>query len=526
MKKIIVFMLSAVAGNMLLAQDQPAQDWYQQPNSKKNMGIHLYQAYDQLLKDKKAKDIVVAVIDGGTDITHPDLVGSIWHNPGEIPFNNVDDDNNGYVDDTVGWNFIGGANGAMVEFDNLEKTRILRKLSGQFGDVDAEDIGGNPARVAQYELYQRLKSEITGEQKVYANYFEQFEKAMMHLKKMKELNASGNPSMAEIEKYTPSNGTGESVKESVLSQMKSGSTFESIYSQNKSAYDQLNAFANYHYDTKYDPRYIVADDYGNSYQKGYGNNNVAGPDPSHGTHVAGIIAATRNNGIGMNGIADHVRIMVIRVVPNGDERDKDVANGIRYAVDNGAKIINMSFGKGYSWDKKCVDSAVAYAVSKGVLLIHAAGNDAENNDFEPNYPNDSLRNSRFAETWVEVGASAPPKKKLAATFSNYGAGNVDVFAPGYQIYSTTPDNHYEFYDGTSMAAPVTSGVAALVWSYYPQLTALQVKEILMKSAIVNKKKVPLPGARKKVKFNSLSVSGGVVNAYKALELAAQMTATK
>jgi len=217
--------------------------------------------------------------------------------------------------------------------------------------------------------------------------------------------------------------------------------------------------------------------------------------------------------------------MVVRVVPDGDERDKDVANGIRYAVDNGARIVNMSFGKGFSWDKNIVDSAVAYAESKGVLLVHAAGNNNSNNDLIPNYPNDTLWNgTHTASNWIEIGASQPKRKILATSFSNYGKNNVDLFAPGQDIYSTIPGNNYAYFNGTSMAAPVVSGVAALVLSRYPNLTAVQLKEILMASGTQVKGKVLIPGTKQKIKFSELSQSGRLVNAYEALKLADQKSA--
>jgi subtilisin family serine protease len=284
---------------------------------------------------------------------------------------------------------------------------------------------------------------------------------------------------------------------------------------------QIDAKVNFQNNPNFDSRKIVGDNYANSSERYYGNNNVVGPDASHGTHVAGIIAASRNNNIGMNGIADNVKIMVVRVVPDGDERDKDVANGIRYAVDNGAKIINMSFGKGYRWDKNIVDSAVAYAESKNVLLVHAAGNNGSNNDTEANYPNDTLWNGKsFAANWLEIGASQPKRKMLATSFSNYGKSNVDLFSPGQDIYSTIPGNEYAYFNGTSMASPAAAGVAALVWSRFPKLTAVQLKQVLMESSVKVNKKVLLPGAKKtKVNFSNLSVSGGLINALNALQAA-------
>jgi cell wall-associated protease len=251
---------------------------------------------------------------------------------------------------------------------------------------------------------------------------------------------------------------------------------------------------------------------------------VIGPDAGHGTHVAGIIGATRGNNIGLDGVADNVQIMVVRVVPDGDERDKDVANGIRYAVDMGAQIINMSFGKGYKWDKNIVDSAVAYAESKGVLLVHAAGNNSSNNDIKGNYPNDTLWGGKtFASNWIEIGASQLKKKELATGFSNYGKDNVDIFSPGRDIYSSIPDNKYAYFNGTSMAAPVAAGVAALVWSRYPELSVVQLKEIIMESGKKIRNKVILPGTSDKIRFKELCRSGRLINAYNALKLADEKT---
>jgi subtilisin family serine protease len=264
--------------------------------------------------------------------------------------------------------------------------------------------------------------------------------------------------------------------------------------------------------------YLVGDNVNNVNEYYYGCNRVKGPDALHGTHVSGIIAAVRNNKIGINGIADNVKIMPIRAVPNGDERDKDIANAIRYAVDNGATIINMSFGKYYSPDKKIVDEAVQYALSKDVLLIHAAGNDSKNSDTATSYPNRALQSGTIVPNWIEVGASGYKKgKNLVGSFSNYGKTKVDLFAPGVDIYSTVPDNKYVSESGTSMASPSTAGVAALIRSYFPELKAAEVKAVLMKSVQPYKRKVVKPGTRRgKVKVNELCISGGFINANNAV----------
>jgi subtilisin family serine protease len=305
---------------------------------------------------------------------------------------------------------------------------------------------------------------------------------------------------------------------------------------------------NYQLNLDFDPRELVGDNYADVNERYYGNNHIDGPEGEHGTHVGGIVAATRND-IGMNGVSNSAQLMIIRCVPNGDERDKDVANAIRYATDNGARVINMSFGKSYSPQKAAVDDAVKYAESKGVLLIHAAGNDTKNIDVEANFPKDKYNDGSYCSTWLEIGASGPSRDMLMADFSNYGKQSVDVFAPGVDIYSTIPGSLYKDNSGTSMAAPVTSGVAATILSYYPHLTAADVKQIIMQSAVdYGKEKVTMiesrkglgkffakifiskkknettnPPAReykeKKYKFSNFSVTGGVINLYEALKLA-------
>lgn len=252
-------------------------------------------------------------------------------------------------------------------------------------------------------------------------------------------------------------------------------------------------------------------------------------DLSHGTHVAGIIAAERNNKKGIDGIAGHVLIMpVIATTGVGDERDKDVANGIIYAVNNGARIINMSFSKRYSPDKKLVDSAVRYAEQKHVLIIHAAGNDGNNNDTANYYPVAYYQNYKKASNFITVGWSRPLfNYRLAHPYSGYGKNNVDLFAPGSDIFSTVPGDLYDYKSGSSMSTPCVTGIAALLLSYFPNLTAEQVKEILMKSSFKPDVMVYRPGGSKvQVPFSSLSVSGGIVNAYNAVKMAMKISAKR
>jgi len=345
------------------------------------------------------------------------------------------------------------------------------------------------------------------------------------LTQLKEMLGKENPTAEELENISGDANMITVLGKGIAKMMKQqGTSFKDFEEEIKGQADYFYNKANFHYNTEFNSRMIVQDDYSNSSERYYGNWDVVGPDAGHGTHVAGIIGAKRGNGIGLDGVADHVKIMVVRVVPDGDERDKDVANGIRYAVDMGAQIINMSFGKGYKWDKNIVDSAVAYAESKGVLLVHAAGNNSSNNDIKGNYPNDTLWGGKtFASNWIEIGASQLKKKELATGFSNYGKDNVDIFSPGRDIYSSIPDNKYAYFNGTSMAAPVAAGVAALVWSRYPELTAVQLKEIIMESGKKIRNKVILPGTSDKIRFKELCRSGRLINAYNALKLADEKT---
>lgn len=520
MKKYTLFIAGAMLATLSFAQSKKSGEvtgWYFSKPSKKNMGISVDEAYKTDQAKLPSTTVLVAVIDGGTDVNHEDLKDVIWTNSKEVPNNGIDDDHNGYIDDIHGWNFIGGKDGSMVGADNLEKVRIYKKLSLKYKDANPDQQIGN----AEYEMYKSMSEDIEAERARFQMTLASFKPVVEAFKNIRKACGKENPTADEVKNCVSSDKVVNAIKDKVAQAMKNKS-FTDLFEEVK---EQLNYFetkASFQNNPDYDSRTIVGDNYANSSERYYGNNNVVGPDASHGTHVAGIIAGVRNNGVGMNGVADNVRIMVVRVVPDGDERDKDVANGIRYAVDNGAKIINMSFGKAYRWDKNIVDSAVAYAESKGVLLVHAAGNDSKNNDVEPNYPNDSLWSGKsFASNWIEIGASQPKRKMLATSFSNYGKHNVDVFSPGQDIYSTIPGNKYANFNGTSMAAPVAAGVAALVWSRFPNLTAVQVKSILMNSSVKVHKKVILPGSKKtKIAFDELSVSGGLINAKAALEMAA------
>ncbi len=519
----------------LAAQAPKAPDnWFTRDMSKDNVqGTSSDEALKMLKeKGKEGKTVIVAVLDSGVDYKHEDLKDVMWTNPGEIAGNGKDDDGNGYIDDIHGWNFLGGKDGKNVDHETLELTREYVRLSKRFKDTDPKNLYG-PAK-DEYKYYEDIKSafesqlkDIKDQKEQTEGFFVQLDAAIASVKAEVGKTTITNEDIAEAKKSTKTDvQASATLLERVFGR---GMTIEGVEDQRKEANDYFASQLNYNLNPDYNPRSVVGDNPEDLTSKIYGNNDYRGPDASHGTHVAGIIAATRDNGVGINGIAPNVRIMSVRCVPDGDERDKDVANAIYYAVNNGASIINMSFGKGYSPQKAYVDAAMQYAADHDVLLVHAAGNDSENNDSDPNFPNDEFgstvkgqfKKGKNVATWVEIGAlSWKPAEKRVAPFSNYGKKNVDLFSPGVDLNSTIPDNKYAAFSGTSMASPAAAGVAAVLRSYYPGLSAVQVKNIMMESVTKSDEQVVKPGTKdEKVAFSSLSVTGGVVNTTNAVVLA-------
>lgn len=511
---------------MPVADVGPTEDWHLlAPNNDPYYGTGVRLAYQELLADKNPqKDVVVAIIDSGTDIYHEDFAGNIWINEDEIPDNNIDDDGNGYVDDIHGWNFIGGADGSHVVDDTFEITRLYAKLSPIYEGADPTSL--TESELAEYEYYQQIKEDFKAERdkvtEIYTNVGG-FEQAILASRSI--FGVASLDSLTNDQIRTRSNDSPQmSQAKGLVNYMRDNDIKEQDVIE---AREQFESLANFGMNPSFDPRYIVGDDYEDLSNRFYGNNDVSGPRNDHGTHVAGIVGAVRNNEIGVNGIAD-VQLMIVRTVPNGDERDKDVANAIRYAAENGADIINMSFGKGYSPQKWYVDAAIQFADSMGVLLVHGSGNDGENIDTVDSFPNKNYLEGGTATNFMNVGASSWENGvSVPADFSNYGKTEVEIFAPGVDIYSTFPGNDYSAQDGTSMASPVLAGVAALIMTYYPDLSATQVKEILMSTA--TKPTVSLveqPGSIEEpqmVQFSELSISGGIVNAYDALKLAEEIS---
>lgn len=509
----------------LVAQDKAPVNWFNlDQGTDKVQGVSTEKMYSELLKGKTPKQmVVVAVIDSGVDVDHEDLKDVMWVNEDEIPGNGIDDDKNGYIDDIHGWNFIGGKDGN-VNQDNLEAARLLAKYRKMFANKTSSK-GLSKKMKKQYAEYEELEALITKEQKSGKEKAEQYTSIVSGLTKLEAMMKKDSLSFEDLATKTISDPEMQKAAGVAGNVIAGGGTIAALKEDLSGAISYFESKYKYHYNPDFNPRGVVGDNYDNILEKNYGNNDYQGPDASHGTHVAGIIAATRDNEVGMKGVSNNVRIMTVRAVPDGDERDKDVANAIRYAVDNGASIINMSFGKGYSWNKSVVDAAVKYAQKNDVLLVHAAGNSHQNNDNTGNFPNDKYAKSGWfspkkSKTWLEIGAlSWKGGADAPATFSNYGKENVDLFSPGVDINSTIPDNKYADFNGTSMASPVAAGVAAVLRSYFPTLSAKQVKNILMESVVPLNRQVKKPGTEEMVPFNSLSVTGGVVNVYKAVKQA-------
>ena len=480
-------------------------------------GISAERAERELLAGKRpARTVLVAVIDGGVDTAHVDLRANLWTNPKEVPGNSRDDDNNGYVDDLHGWNFIGGRDGKDVHYDTFEVTRLYAWCTG---------AGTNPGPLPPDEKShcEDIKAEFKKTRDETQNNVTQINQIDAVLSQILPIlrQAVGTDSLtrATVSAIKPANSQVEQAKTIFLRLAAEGITPKDV-AEAKTEYE---ARLQYALNPAYNPRTIVGDDYNTTAQRGYGNADVMGPDAKHGTHVAGIIGAVRDNSVGVEGIAPEVKVMMVRAVPDGDERDKDIANAIRYAVDNGAQVINMSFGKAFSPQKAAVDSAVRYADAHGVLMVHAAGNDAENADTKPSFPTPNYIGGGRAQNWIEVGASSwKSGEALVAPFSNYGHTLVDVFAPGVDILSTVPGG-YERDSGTSMAAPVVTGLAALLLDYFPNLTAADVKRIILASAVRHSDQtVQKPGGGS-ARFGDLSVTGGIVNAYAAIKMAQEQT---
>jgi len=543
MTKFSTLLVGALVASIpVLAQNSVPKSWHMMDHAANGVyGVSADKAY-KFIKSKnlKSKTVLVAVIDSGIDTLQEDLKPILWTNPKEIPGNGIDDDHNGYIDDVHGWNFIGGKDGRNVKQDSYEAARVYHSLKAKWGDKTVNVATLSAADKAEYTMFKKAENKIVGD----AGGVSPLD--LLILKRMKTSLASADSVIKvgigkdvytgkELDSYKTQNSQETNAKKAFLDILKRNDALDQT---NKDFLEGLNEYisgeerkAEAKTTAPKDIRKeIVGDDETNINDRNYGNNDIMASTPMHGTHCSGIIGAVRGNGKGMDGIADNVRIMMIRAVPDGDEHDKDIANAIRYAVDNGAQIISMSFGKDFSPQKQWVDDAFRYAESKNVLLVHAAGNDAKNVDTADNFPNPVFVDGKGrADNVITVGASTGDAKKggLTASFSNYGKKEVDVFSPGQQIYSTLPGgNMYGNLSGTSMACPLVAGIAALTLEYFPNLSAKQLKWVIEQSAQAPEEQVNQPGTEEMVSLKDISKTGGVVNAYEALKLASTIKGDK
>jgi cell wall-associated protease len=520
--------LNAFGQEIPKTEPDPPKNWHQMDLKADGFyGISLNQAY-LFLKGKKSKTVVVTTIDSGIDTLQNDLKSILWVNTKEIPGNGIDDDHNGLVDDVHGWDFLGGKSGKVDYTETTEEVRQYFKLKDKYANVTSAPAG----QEKQYAFWQSVK----------ANYDSTYTKAQAEIKDLttevnvlsatnhyikRELKLQSDQTFnkADLDHIKTANDTinqSKTVWESVFTQIGGDTNNAKVLKDLAEYYAKQNNSINPDLDAR---TRIVGDDPDVNDGKPYGNNILKNADASHGTGVAGLIGAVRNNGYGIDGVADNVRIMSIKAVPNGDEYDKDIANAIHYAVDNGAKVINMSFGKKISPHKEWVDEAFKYAAAKDVLLVMASGNDNQDVDAKPEFPNDTYLDGSTTDNVISVGASGPKLgDKLAAEFTNYGKNNVDVFAPGVKVTSIDTDAEFNTADGTSFSSPIVTGIAALILEYYPELSASQVKRAILESASpLTGTMVIKPGSKdEKVDFASLSKTGGIVNAYKALQIASKM----
>lgn len=565
-KHVITLSLSLFAfgiTNLLYAQDvdKDVLNWY----NGKGTGMQTEKAYKKL-KKRETKTVIVAIIDSGVDIEHEDLKGKIWVNTDEIPNNGIDDDNNGYVDDVHGWNFLGNKSGENANSMRLERTRMIAKMYDKYNGVDPSTLSASEKE--EFAMYEKMTIELEEEATYYsraAQYFgmisgmidespnmmnEVMGKKDATQKEVEDRMKSLEKEIASLEKSYEKDKDPATMKkieetvnnfeqlEFVLSVMTGELSKETMDERAK----MFQGMVETHHNIDFDGRAIIGDDPDDFTDTDYGNNDVEGPDALHGTHVGGIVGAIRGNDLGGDGVANDVLLMSLRAVPDGDEYDKDIALAIRYAVDNGASIINMSFGKSYSPHQKEVYEAFAYADSKGVLCIHAAGNDNADVDATPNFPTSMYSfQSKKLDHFITIGSSTKDLKKkvsieaptekdptkmkkvklghLPSSFSNYGQTSVDVFAPGSEIYNSVPQSDYKELQGTSMACPMVAGVAAMLKSYFPDMTMKEIKDVILSSSTSYAGTMQVtPGtSSEEIDFGKLSVTGGVVNVYSAVK---------
>ena len=443
--------------NVLSGAAQPAESlkdfagWHKNYSAERQ-GANVQAALD-LLKQRGIKPsgpVVVGIIDSGVDTTVVSLKDALWTNPGETAANGRDDNGNGYADDVHGWNFLGTKDGTFNMISaGTEEYRQFKRLYPKYKNVLSRDSAQDKK---EYDFYMRMRKEAKIDQ--YLRYYEIASKSLDRLDSM---------SLVRLQQMA-----------------------KNIHSIE---HDQ-------------DKRLLMGDNMDDADDRYYGNPTLTIEGCEHGTFVAGVIGGDAQDDHRFDGIAkDVARLMIVRASPDGDEYDKDIASSIYYAVDNGARVINISLGKYYSPQERMVNDAIRYAADRDVLIICAAGNNSLNLDTIPSYPSGVDRAGRFLPNFLRVGAN--DEQGRYAEMSNYGSKSVHLFAPGTLIASVFPGNKYDLSQGTSLAAPVVTAVAALLRSYFPYLKAAQITNLLMETVR------PMTG--------QTSISGGTVDMLRAVE---------
>lgn len=490
-------------------------------------GISLNRAYNELLQNRKGEEVIVAVLDTKMDIDHEDLKQQLWVNVGEIPNNGIDDDKNGYIDDVNGWNFLGNSKGEDVVFQQAEVTRIVKKYKSKYENRLEEDF--SEVEKKEYSLYMRARKAFEMDISKYQGYIKYYDSTSVVFRKandiVSELLSRDKFDISEVDSLAKVHTELEDELSYFSELLKYGDTEEGLKKLAIKTSIKLNAS----YGLNVDERALLNDDPHSLSDVPYGNNILINNslEFQHSTAVSGVLCATRENNLGINGVSNNIKIMPVVMVAEGDEYDKEVALAIKYAVDNGADIINMSWGKYFSIHPDWVKEAFQYAAKNNVLMVSGAGNNHKNIDFQTIYPIDNSDGVEFVDNFIKVGATTHRMDStLVAWFSNYGKMDVDIFAPGAKIYSTDIENEYRFSDGTSIASPITAGVAALVKSYYPKLTAAELKMIVIESGTPIKLDMKIrkeDNTMEMMQFSELSKSGKILNAYNALILAEKIS---
>ncbi len=513
----------------LFVWGQDSKFWHWKDLEKEGVhGVSLFKA-QQMLIDLKLKPtpIIIAVLDGGIDTSHRLIKPYLWKNPKEIPGNQMDDDKNGYIDDLYGWNFLGNADGENINKAADEKSRIYHRFKNEFKQIKSDSSNWDQKKKLEYKIWQQAAAEIvfTDEDIDNLAFIKMAKNAVVKMGNIliKELEDS-NFTAEKLEPYQPIGKITADTKIAYLRTLQAlgidkTNGFQSII-EDLNEYIAGKELAAVSMETAPEDlrKQIIRDDYTLFSDQYYGNNNIMGPNAKHGTHVAGLTAGITDTIVTSNSFNNPIQIMGVRVVPDGDEYDKDIALGIRYAVNNGAKVINMSFGKSYSPEQAWVDSAIRYAASKDVLIIHSAGNEAYDLNIKSVYP--SPYSNVFkdkASNMITVGASSDPMiaESILTNFSNFGNQIVDLLSPGNKIYSTLPNQNFGFLNGTSMAAPIVSHIAGLLRAYFPKLTAKEIKEIILQSCWKPKDEnslYPIPQKEASIKLNEIAAEGGIINA--------------